>query len=98
MKADVPKMKMFIDTYVPVTTCNLRCHYCYITHYRKFSDKLPSFAFPPETVSKAVSQDRLGGICHFNVCGGGETLLPPEMPAYLRAILEQGHYLTGNKI
>ena len=93
MDKNIPKMKMFIDTYVPVTTCNLRCHYCYITQRRLFSHKLPTFKYPSEVVSKALSQDRLGGVCHFNICGGGETLLPPEMTDYIRAILEQGHYI-----
>ena len=93
MAQKLPKMKMFIDTYVPVTTCNLRCHYCYITQKRLFSKKLPSFKYSPETVSKAVLQERFGGVCHFNICGGGETLLPPQMTDYIRVILEQGHYV-----
>ena len=29
----------------------------------------------------------------FNLCGGGETLLPPEMPDYIRALLDEGHYV-----
>ena len=37
------KIKRFIDCYVPVTTCTLRCHYCYITHHRLFDNKLPTF-------------------------------------------------------
>lgn len=89
----VPKIKMFIETFVPVLTCTLRCHYCYITQSRKFASELPKFKYSPEHVGKAVSQERLGGVCHFNMCGGGETLLPPEMTGYLRAILEQGHYI-----
>jgi hypothetical protein len=40
-----------------------------------------------------LSQERLGGVCHFNFCGGGETLLPPEMTGILRTVLEQGHYV-----
>ena len=58
-----------------------------------FDKALPKFLYPPEVVAKAVSQERLGGICHFNICGGGETLLPPQMTEYIRAILEQGHYV-----
>lgn len=88
-----PKMRMFIDTFVPVSTCTLRCHYCYITQTKKFAEKIPVFKYSPETVGRALSQKRLGGVCHFNICGGGETLLPPQMPGYIRAILEQGHYV-----
>jgi organic radical activating enzyme len=93
MLNNTPKMKMFIDTYVPVTTCNLRCKYCYITQRRLFAGSLPKFNFSPEIVAKALSQERLGGICHFNICGGGETLIPPQMTDYICAILEQGHYV-----
>lgn len=93
MKTETPKIKMFIETFVPVLTCTLRCHYCYITQSRKFASELPKFKYSPEVVKKAVSQKRLGGVCHFNMCGGGETLLPPEMTDYLRVILEEGHYI-----
>ncbi len=87
------KMKRFIDVHIPVTTCTLRCHYCYITHNRLFDNKLPTFKYSPEHVSKALSIERLGGICMFNFCGGGETLLPPEVPNYIKALLEEGHYV-----
>jgi organic radical activating enzyme len=87
------KIKRFIDCYVPVTTCNLRCHYCYISHHRKFDDKLPVFKYSPERMGQALSKERLGGTCCINLCGGGETLLPPEMTDIIRCILEQGHYV-----
>lgn len=86
------KLKRFIDIYVPVTTCTLRCHYCYITHNRLFGGPLPKFKYDVETFKKGFSQERFGGVCMINFCGGGETLLPPEMPQYIRAILENGHY------
>ena len=87
------KIKRFIDCYVPVTTCTLRCHYCYITHHRLFDNKLPTFKYTPEQVRKALSKERLGGICLINFCGGGETLLPPEIVKYIRVLLEEGHYI-----
>lgn len=87
------KLKRFIDVIVPVTTCTLRCHYCYITHHRLFGGPLPNFSHSPGLFSKALSQRRLGGVCMFNLCGGGETLLPPQMPQYIKALLEEGHYV-----
>lgn len=87
------KMKRFIDIYVPVTTCNFRCHYCYITHNGLFANKLPHFPISPVDFGKALSRNRLGGVCLLNFCGGGETLLPPEMVDYVRAALEEGHYV-----
>lgn len=87
------KMKRFIDIWVPATTCTLRCHYCYITHHRLFDKKLPKFKYGVETFRKGLSKERLGGVCMINFCGGGETLLPPEMPQYIRAMLDEGHYV-----
>ena len=87
------KLKRFIDVIVPVNTCMFRCHYCYVTHHRLFDNALPEFKYSPETFRKALSKQRLGGICMFNLCGGGETLLPPEMPDYIRALLDEGHYV-----
>lgn len=86
------KLKRFIDIYVPVEACNFRCHYCYITHHRLFANKLPQFKYDAETFRKALSKARLGGTCLLNFCGGGETLLPPELPRYVRAVLDEGHY------
>lgn len=87
------KIKRFIDIQVPVTTCTLRCHYCYITQHRLFSSELPKFKYTPDQIKHALSKERLGGVCHFNVCGSGETLLPPEMTDIIRGLLEEGHYI-----
>lgn len=90
---DNVKMKRYIDIYVPVTTCTLRCHYCYIIQQNLFNSKWPEFKYSPEVVKKALSQERLGGTCLINLCGGGETLLPPQMTDYIRVLLENGHYV-----
>ena len=87
------KIKRFINCSVPVNTCTLRCHYCYITQTGKFSEKLPVLKYTAEHIGKALSRERMGGICHINMCGGGETLLPPELPAIIRVLLEEGHYI-----
>ena len=86
-------IKRYIECYVPVTSCTLRCNYCYITHHRLFDAKLPTFNYSPEHVRKALARERLGGTCLINLCGGGETLLPPEITGYIRALLEEGHYV-----
>ncbi|MDE7411650.1 MAG: radical SAM protein [Paramuribaculum sp.] len=87
------KIKRFIDIQIPVTTCNLRCHYCYITQHKLFASAVPPLKYSPEHIRKALSKERLGGICHFNVCGCGETLLPKYMTALIRGLLEEGHYI-----
>ncbi|MBD5292637.1 MAG: radical SAM protein [Bacteroides sp.] len=87
------KIKRFIDIQVPVTTCTLRCHYCYITQHKLFSAKVPKLKYSAEQIGKALSKERLGGVAHLNICGNGETLLPPEMTDIVRVLLEQGHYI-----
>lgn len=87
------KIKRFIDIYVPVTTCTLRCSYCYITTHRLFEGPLPKFDFTPEFLKKALSKERLGGTCLLNFCAGGETLLAPRLVDFVRALLEEGHYV-----
>ncbi|MDO5490696.1 MAG: radical SAM protein, partial [Bacteroidaceae bacterium] len=93
MLSNTPKLKRFIDLYVPVTTCTLHCHYCYIYHQGLFKNKLPEFKYSPEVVKRALSQKRLGGTCLINMCGGGETLLPPQVTDYIKVLLENGHYV-----
>ena len=87
------KIKRFIDIYVPVTTCTLRFHYCYITQHRLFDGPLPVFKYSPQYVRRALSKERLGGTCLLNICGGGETLLAPQLVDYVRELLEEGHYV-----
>ena len=87
------KIKRYIDCYVPVTACTLRCHYCYITQHGLFANKTPRFKYSPEQVRKALSIERLGGICLINFCAAGETLLHKDILSYIRAILEEGHYV-----
>ena len=87
------KIKRFIDLYVPVESCTFRCHYCYITHHRLFSNKLPVLKYTAEQVRAGLSKERMGGPCLINICGGGETLLPPQVIGYIRALLEEGHYV-----
>lgn len=87
------KIKRYIDCYVPVTTCTLRCHYCYITTHRLFEGKLPEFKYSPQHVRKALSKERLGGTCLINFCAGGETLLTPNLFGYVKELLEEGHYV-----
>lgn len=94
MEITVPKLKRYIEVFVPVTTCTLRCHYCYIFRQNLFGKELPKFKYSPEVVRKALSRERLGGTCLINLCAGGETLLAPQMTDYIRELLEEGHYLT----
>ena len=87
------KIKRFIDCYVPTENCNLKCHYCYLTNLEGFTHKTVRIEKDPKFIRKALSQERLGGICMFNFCAGGETLLYRELIDVVKEILEEGHYV-----
>ena len=87
------KIKKFIDCFIPITTCNFRCPYCYITQSNRWNDALPEFKYSAKDVRKALSKERLGGTCLLNMCGGGETLLHPYIIELLKELLEEGHYI-----
>ena len=87
------KIKCFIDCYIPTETCNLRCHYCYITQKRKFNSKLASFSHTPVEIRRALSKERWGGPCLINLCAGGETLLSDEVLPIVKELLLEGHYI-----
>lgn len=87
------KIRRMIAMNVPIRNCNLKCHYCYITAQNQIESGPAVFKYTPEHVAKCLSQERLGGACIVNMTGGGETLIPPEMPSYIEALLKEGHYL-----
>lgn len=87
------KMKRFIDCGVGTFACNLRCHYCYVAQNFLFTQKVPKFKYSAEHIGKALSKERLGGTCMFNICATGETLMPQAVVDYTKAILAQGHYV-----
>ena len=86
-------LKRYFDIQVPVTTCNLRCEYCYITHHPLKSAEVKPLKYSLFHIRKALSYERLGGTCLLNLCGGGETLLAPYIVKLTRELLEEGHYV-----
>lgn len=87
------KIKRLLAINVPIKNCNLSCEYCYISALKESEKGVAKFNFSPEHVGKCLSKERLGGICIINLTGGGETLIPKEMPQYIYQLLKQGHYL-----
>ena len=92
MKKSV-RMARFIDCYIPINTCNLRCPYCYITQSKRWDAPLPKVTYATETIIHALSQKRLGAVCHFNICGNGETLLCPQLTDIVEGLLREGHFV-----
>ena len=89
----VPKLKRFIDIYVPIEVCNFRCPYCYV-HQHRGNGSVWKNKHSIEEIRKAFSMDFLGGTCLLNVCAGGETLLYPNMIDIIEAMLSCGHYVS----
>lgn len=85
-------MKRFIECYVPISACNMRCKYCYVTQNNWWNSKKPDYSFA-KNIKKAFSKERLGGVCMINMCATGETLLNEEVIGIIKDILDNGHYI-----
>lgn len=88
------KIKRLINFGLPVTACNMHCSYCYVSQVGWNTGELGKLDYPPEHIQKCLTQERLGGVCHINMCGSGETLLAPYTVDLARRMLENGHYVT----
>lgn len=87
------KIKKIILFRIPMSVCNLRCHYCYLGQRPvHFEGKHPEMKYTPEEVGQALTKERLGGLAYTNFCADGETLLVKDIDKYVRAVVEQGHY------
>lgn len=86
-------MKRFIECYIPIKACNMRCDYCYVTQNGWWKAQKPDLKLCCEKIKKAFTYSRMGGACMFNLCATGETLLEPEVPSIIKSILENGHYV-----
>jgi organic radical activating enzyme len=87
------ELKRVINVIVPVTACNMRCGYCYVSQMGANSGEIKNLPFDVKTIAKALSAKRLGGTCLLQLCGNGETLLPPYIVELSRLLLEDGHYI-----
>lgn len=88
------KIKRFFECYVDITVCNLRCEYCYVIQHHRNYQKIDAFRYSPEHMVKALTQKRLGGVCYFNICGGGETMMMPQLDELVSALLTEGHRVS----
>ena len=93
------KMKHFIECTIPIEACNLRCPYCYVSQH----DKLGKNNYENLCITKehdlsefrrAFHSERWGGLCLINLCANGETLLYKDIVLVIKALLEEGHYVS----
>ena len=87
------KIKRLILVHVPISKCNLRCEYCYITLNKRWGAGSSEITHNPRNIGRAFSKKRLGGTCFINMCPSGETLLLTNIVDILKNILEQGHFV-----
>ena len=88
------KISRIIHFKIPMSICNLRCHYCYLSQRDVcFQGNQPVMEYSPEFFGKAFSRDRLGGTAYFNFCADGETLLVKDLDRYVKEVVSQGHYV-----
>lgn len=87
------KIKKIILFRIPMSICNLRCHYCYLSQRPvHFQGIQPEMKYSPEEVGYALRKERVGGLAYVNFCADGETFLLKDIDKYVKAIVEQGHY------
>lgn len=86
-------IKRFISCHIPVYLCNFRCSYCYVgQHQGAFKHGIKPLIQKPEDISAFFSVERTGGICYFNLCGAGETLLHPQIVDLVSCLTKEGHF------
>lgn len=88
------KVKKLILFRIPMSICNLRCHYCYLSQRPAHLEGIqPEMKYTPEQVGHALRAERIGGKAYINLCADGETLLVKDIDKYVKALTEQGHYV-----
>ena len=88
------KIKRIINVIVPMTICNLKCHYCYLSQTESFDKNIPKLEYDLDTIKECLTLQRLGGPCIMNLCAVGETLMAPYIVELSKNLLENGNYVT----
>ena len=68
------KIVAFVEVLIPITKCNIKCHYCYVMQRENRTNSWPELP-NAKTIVKALSPDRFGGIMYISLCGAGETMM-----------------------
>ena len=87
------KIVGFIEVLIPITQCNLKCHYCYVIQRENRTNRkavLPE----PEEIRKALRKERFGGSLYISLCGAGETMMTPKLADITFELLREGHFVN----
>ena len=87
------KIHKFLECSVPIKACNMRCEYCYVTQNGWWSSCKPDYSLCMDKIEKALSKERLGGICMIKMCAMGETLIDREVVEITDKLLNNGHFI-----
>lgn len=88
------KIKYFFECLIPITVCNMKCHYCYVAQRHNRKMEMAKMQYSPKYIAKALSVKRLGGIAYFSICGAGETTMVNELPELCYFLTKEGHYIN----
>lgn len=88
------KIKRFFECLIPVTSCNLKCGYCYVIQRDNRKMEIPKLKYSSKIIVEGLTVERLGGVCYFSICGAGETLIHSEIIEIISGLLSNGHYVN----
>ena len=88
------RIKRFFECALPSSVCNLECSYCYVIQENKRAMKNEQLDYSPQYIARALSQERLGGVCWINLCASGETMAQKEIVPLVKALLLEGHFVS----
>lgn len=88
------KLKKFFECRIPENRCNLKCSYCYLSQSHRMHNIKGKYKYDIEVIKKALTKERLNGICYFSLCAYGETLLDEKTIEIAEVLLENGHFVN----
>lgn len=89
------RIHKFIELLINGTnTCNFHCSYCYVWRNGEFNRTNECLPVDVFKIQRALSIEKLGGVCHINMCAPGETLMNPDIVELTKVLLEEGHYVS----
>lgn len=87
-------IKYFFECLIPITVCNMKCHYCYVVQRGYRTMKMAEMRYSPKQIAEGLSHKRLNGAAYISICGIGETTMVKELPEICLELLKEGHYIN----